>query len=124
MPLFANEDIAYSVKQQILVLSHLKNVKIYAYVIMHDHIHLLVTLGTWATPSDYVRDIKGKLSAFLRKRFNVRNIWQKGFYDHVIRKDEDLNSAAEYILNNPVRSGGANNWRNCPWCGSDVLEFD
>ena len=91
---------------------------------MPDHIHLLVSLGEWATPGDYVRDIKGKLSAFLRKRFNVRNIWQKGFYDHVIRKDEDLNSTAEYILNNPVRSGRVDNWRNYPWCGSDEIEFD
>jgi len=121
-PLFANEDIAYSVKQQILDLSHLKKVKIYAYVIMPDHIHLLVSPGEWAKPGDYVRDIKGKLSAFLRKRFNVRNIWQKGFYDHVMRKDEDLNSTAEYILNNPVRSGRADNWENYPWCGSDVFE--
>ena len=98
-PLFANKDIAYSVRQQILNLSRLKQVKIYAYVIMPDHIHLLVSLGAWSTPGDYLRNIKGNLSTFLRKKFNLRNIWQKGFYDHVMRKDEDLNSTVEYILN-------------------------
>ena len=82
----------------------------------------MVSLGEWATPGDYVRDIKGKLSAFLRKKFNIRNIWQKGSYDHVMRKDEDLNSTAEYILNNPVRRGRADNWGNYPWCGRDVFE--
>ena len=123
-PLFANEDIAYSVKQQILDLSRLKKVKLYAYVIMPDHIHLLASLGVWAMPGNYLRDIKGKLSAFLRKKFNVQNIWQKGFYDHVMRTDENLNSTAEYILNNPVRSGLANNWKNYPWCGSDVFELN
>ena len=121
-PLFANKDIAYSVKQQILDLSRLKQVKIYAYVIMPDHIHLLVSLGVWATPGDYLRNIKGNLSTFLRKKFDLQNIWQKGFYDHVMRKDEDLNSTVEYILNNPVRSGEVSHWSNYPWCGSDVFE--
>jgi putative transposase len=121
-PLFANKDIAYSVKRQILNLSRLKQVKIYAYVIMPDHIHLLVSLGVWATPGDYLRDIKGNLSTFLRKEFDLRNIWQKGFYDHVMRKDEDLNSTVEYILNNPVRSGEFSHWSNYPWCGSDVFK--
>ncbi len=110
--MFADKDIAYSVKQQILNLSRLKQVKIYAYVIMPDHIHLLVSLGVWATPGDYLRNIKGNLSTFLRKKINLRNIWQKGFYDHVMCKDEDLNSTVEYILNNPVRSGKVNNWKN------------
>ena len=121
-PLFADKDIANSVKQQILNLSRLKQVKIYAYVIMPDHIHLLVSLGVWATPGDYLRNIKGNLSTFLRKKFDLRNIWQKGFYDHVMRKDEDLNSTVEYILNNPVRSGKVSHWSNYPWCGSDVFK--
>jgi len=103
-PLFANKDIAYSLKQQILDLSRLKQVKIYAYVIMPDHIHLLVSLGAWATPGDYLRNIK--------------------FYDHVMRKDEDLNSTVEYILSNPVRSGKVSHWSNYPWCGSDVFKIN
>lgn len=30
---------------------------------------------------------------------------QKGFYDHIIRKDEDLRNHVRYILSNPVRAG-------------------
>jgi len=32
-------------------------------------------------------------------------IWQKGFHDHAIRKDEDVITTARYILRNPLRAG-------------------
>lgn len=123
-PLFASEDVASVVKQKILDLSRMKDVRIYAYVIMPDHIHLLVSLGMWSVPGGYVRNIKGDLASSLRGRFGLRSVWQKGFYDHVIRKCEDLNRTAEYILNNPVRKGMVDNWKDYPWSGSDVFEFD
>ncbi|MGB7814803.1 MAG: hypothetical protein WBL28_00460 [Methylotenera sp.] len=32
-------------------------------------------------------------------------IWQPGFYDHAIRKDEDIVAIARYIIANPIRAG-------------------
>ena len=29
-------------------------------------------------------------------------VWQKGFYDHIIRDDEDYNTKAQYIDTNPL----------------------
>ena len=29
--------------------------------------------------------------------------WQRGFYDHALRKDEDIQTTAEYIVNNPAK---------------------
>ena len=31
------------------------------------------------------------------------SLWQKGFYDHVIRNDEDLTNVRRYIRNNPLK---------------------
>ena len=31
------------------------------------------------------------------------SLWQKGFYDHVIRNDEDLANVRQYIRNNPLK---------------------
>ena len=31
------------------------------------------------------------------------SLWQKGFYDHVIRNDEDLANVRQYFLNNPLK---------------------
>lgn len=32
----------------------------------------------------------------------TEKIWQRGFYDHIIRNDNDLNETREYIQNNPL----------------------
>ena len=32
-------------------------------------------------------------------------LWQKGYYDHIVRREEDLRKITEYILANPVRKG-------------------
>jgi hypothetical protein len=44
-------------------------------------------------------------------------VWQSSFYDHILRKDEDIFSVAEYILNNPVRRGMVAYWRDYKYCG-------
>ena len=32
-------------------------------------------------------------------------VWQKGFHDHAIRRDEDIKAVARYIIANPLRAG-------------------
>jgi len=36
------------------------------------------------------------------KGVNFHKIWQKSFYDHIIRNDNDLLRIQEYIINNPI----------------------
>jgi REP element-mobilizing transposase RayT len=36
------------------------------------------------------------------KEVNLHKIWQKSFYDHIIRNDTDLLRIQEYIMNNPI----------------------
>ena len=75
-----------------------------AYVIMPNHVHLLLILedgGQGAarpTVSTVVRSVK----AMVRKETG-RSLFQTSFYDHVIRGREDLSAVREYILNNPAR---------------------
>ncbi len=47
----------------------------------------------------------------------MEKLWQKSFYDHVIRKEEDLNSIAGYIFNNPVRKELVENYEDYPFLG-------
>jgi len=44
--------------------------------------------------------------------------WQKDFYDHVIRKHEDITTQIKYILDNPVRKGLVSSWQEYPFKGS------
>ena len=71
-----------------------------AFMVMPDHFHWLMQLGETQLLSQIVRSVKARTSHRLG-----RAIWQKGFYDHALRKDEDIQSAARYIIANPLRAG-------------------
>lgn len=90
-----------------------ENIKIDKYVIMPDHLHLIVTIRErhagcslpdamrflkTMTTNEYIRDVKqGLLPSFDSK------LWQKSYYDHVIRNQQDYNEVWEYIENNPTK---------------------
>ena len=44
--------------------------------------------------------------------------WQKDFYDHIVRKSEDLGAQVRYILENPVRRGLVKHWWEYPFLGA------
>jgi len=55
---------------------------------------------------EVIRLLKGR-SAFALNRFLQRHgpVWQKSFYDHALRRDEDVRLMAQYIIANPLRRG-------------------
>jgi REP element-mobilizing transposase RayT len=88
------------------------------YCFMPDHEHLIIT-GTqndsdiWKTITSYKQQTGFWMSV---NQPTIR--WQKDFYDHIIRKHEDLASQVRYILNNPVRKGLVSSWEEYPFKGS------
>jgi len=50
--------------------------------------------------------------------------WQKNFYDHILRRDEDVAKQVRYILENPVRKGLINNWKGYPFKGSTIYNLE
>ncbi len=52
-----------------------------------------------------------------------RALWQKGFYDHVLRSREAVDAAAWYILNNPVRRGLVKEMYEWPQSGSWMFDW-
>ena len=73
------------------------------YVIMQDHLHLFVAgnvdfdLGVW------VRGIKRVVAAAVSG--GRSDLWQRGFFDHLIRNGESYSEKWEYVYQNPVRAG-------------------
>lgn len=68
-----------------------------------------------------MRNFKGAAAARVR-RLQISALWQKGFYDHVIRSEESLNRVAWYILMNPIRAGLVRN--TAEWPFSDWVVAD
>ncbi|WP_139556692.1 REP-associated tyrosine transposase [Methylotetracoccus oryzae] len=71
-----------------------------SFVVMPDHLHWLLELGADADLSVVVRAVK----ALTAKRLGG-TIWQRGFHDHAVRRDEDLLTIARYVVANPLRAG-------------------
>ncbi len=51
------------------------------------------------------------------KRRLGQPLWQRSYYDHVLRGEEDTEDVAEYIWNNPVRAGLVTDRDSYPFWG-------
>ena len=58
---------------------------------------------------------------FTKNRKEVK--WQKDYYDHILRSEENLIVHLKYILNNPVRTGLVGYWRNYPYKRSTIYNL-
>ena len=91
------------------------NVSLGAYVIMPDHLHLLVKGDATFSLSEWVKGLKRHISKAtdLPSRF-----WQPGFFDHVLRSDESYDEKCQYVWNNPVRAGLVSRAEDWPYRGN------
>jgi putative transposase len=108
------------------ITQHFANVELSAYVIMPNHIHgILVTKdASWTKvlsqqinhSESFGKPVSFSLPTIIRsyksavtRRINMRQgnneslIWQRGYYEHVIRSEEDMFQIGEYILGNPAK---------------------
>lgn len=82
------------------------NYNVFAFVIMPDHIHLVLQPTGKENISEIVKKLKGCFSRYYNKIYKTTGaIFQKGFYDVVIRNEAQLNETIEYIHYNPVKKG-------------------
>lgn len=89
-----------------LIPDNYKNVSVDKYVIMPDHIHLLLSLTSKrcagsSHPTD-ISTIIGVLKRLINKEIG-KNIFQSSFNDHIIRDENDYLTRWNYIENNPLK---------------------
>mgnify|MGYP000924348807 FL=1 len=97
---------------------HYENIILDDYIIMPNHIHGIIIVNKRAeasaapTISQIIRSFKSRSTLeYIRyikeNNLNVSGkIWQRSFYDQIIRNNRSLNAIKEYIQNNPI------NWEN------------
>jgi len=90
---------------------------LYAWCIMPDHVHLLIGDDNIVS---FIRAFKGRLVPKARALSPLRKLWQRSFFDHILRSSETLMDIAGYIFENPVRSGLAPLPQEYPFVGSEV----
>ncbi len=74
--------------------------KLHAFVVMPDHVHLLLT-STGNTISHVMNLVKGGFSHNMR---SAMPIWQRGYTDHLVHSRDDFLTHRTYIHQNPVRA--------------------
>ncbi len=128
--ILSNPEITGIVLKSLNFLRKEARMKLFSYVIMPDHLHLIVLpleyQGKNQTISDLMRDFKKFTSKRITeklKRLNYENllaffsrsaesykrqiykVWDEGFFDENIFTQEFLNQKIQYIHYNPVRKG-------------------
>ena len=95
-----------------LLRTTLRNVKerhpftMLGYVFLPDHFHLLIRPTGESNFSDIMQSLKRNFTINYKKLIGIdghMKFWQKGFWDHVIRNEDDLQRHLDYIHYNPVR---------------------
>lgn len=94
--------------------------RLWGFVIMLDHAHILLRMGKHGNICDALRDIKRRSSFEIHAIFGGDGpLWQSNFYEHSIRDEHDLEEKLNYIHVNPVRAGLSENpegWRYSSAC--------
>jgi len=87
-------------------LQEIEDCEVLAWVFLPDHLHMLLSTEG-ISPSDLMKRAKLAFAYQYRqrKRLYEATIWQRRFWDHVIRDERDLNTHLDYIHYNPVKHG-------------------
>ena len=102
-PLFRNRQRAELMMEMLERYREQKKYELHEFVIMPDHLHLLLTPIAGISLERAVQLIKGGFSYRLGKAKRGL-VWQESFTNHRVRDEQDYARHAEYIRMNPVRA--------------------
>ena len=120
-PYFRHKAIVDSLLPTLEETSRQMGFSIYAYCFMPDHLHLLLVGKEDSSLHKFMKLFKQR-SSFVFKKACGDSLWQRSYYDHILRKEEALNDVALYIFNNPVRKGLVTDYQGYPFVGSFVFD--
>ncbi|MEI6501913.1 MAG: transposase [Armatimonadota bacterium] len=95
---------------------------LYDYVVMPDHVHLLLRVPAHDGKSEALWRIAQSLKGWLSRRINeltgrAGTLWQQETYDHIVRNREDFEEKARYIFQNPYAAGIVDESGEWRWWG-------
>lgn len=102
---------------------HYPNTVLHEYVIMPNHIHGIIEIvgsnnhstvhgennhsPEWKSPSktigSIVRGFKIGVTKWVRDNTDIETLWQRNYYEHIIRNQQSYDTISNYILNNPQK---------------------
>lgn len=99
---------------------------LHEFVIMPNHLHVMLTPSVTTSLEKSVQLIKGGSSFTIHRQRELKiEIWQEGFHDWTIRDQKDWHAKVQYIRMNPVRANlimNAEDWPYSSASGKVVLD--
>jgi len=85
---------------------YLRSSTMLAWVLMPDHAHWLLQLGSGDTLAGLVTRLKCSSARHANQVLGRRGaLWDRAFDDHALRDEDDLHATARYLIANPLRAG-------------------
>jgi putative transposase len=105
-PVFAAFHAARVAARQLNNPALLRDSRLMAWVLMPDHLHVLIQLGE----SDALPAIVARMKSGIAREVNrvcgrTQSLWQVAYFDHLLRAEESVEAVSRYIIENPVRAG-------------------
>jgi len=105
-PLFTDITTARLLVRELRHLHDDGDVVSLAWVVMPDHLHWMIQLNDRWPLSKVVKTLKARSALAINRHLYQRgSLWQRAYYDHAVRKSEDIRQIARYIIANPLRAG-------------------
>jgi REP element-mobilizing transposase RayT len=103
-------DIGLEIQKSIeYVSADTQTIEIPKYIIMPNHVHLIVVLKTVGHGSPTLQSVVGRIKSYTAKRWSemcgekYQTFWQSRFHDRIIRNEEEYRVRWQYIDNNPAK---------------------
>lgn len=122
--MFIKEDIFKTFETILIRESSTFDVSLIVYLFMPDHFHILVSGESKHSDLKKFIDMFKQKSGFWLARNLPDFRWQKDYYDHILRENENLNEYIKYILYNPVKNNIVDDWLLYLYKGSTVFELE
>ena len=120
--MFVDHSAVHQVMMDLSRTAHDECFSVIAYCFMPDHLHLLAA-GTHPAADfrQFMRIFKQR-SAYRWKQQQGTALWQRSYFDRVLRSEEDTVRVARYLLENPIRAGLATRPEDYPYLGSMTVD--
>ena len=92
-----------------------------AYCFMPDHLHLLVKGKTQDADLRVFVSTAKQRAAYVARTFIRGRLWQPGYFDRILRDEDDAYAVIKYIRDNPVRAGLVQAADDYPFSGGTRL---
>lgn len=115
IPLVTDFEIFAEFEKQLLIELGDHRCDAHVYLFMPDHGHLV--LGGQDEESRVLDAVDGfkQRSGYWLSKNRPKIHWQKDYYDHSIRRQEEIEKQIRYVLDNPVRKGLVDDWKKYPF---------